>query len=107
VGQDLPRKLNIDDRFAAVIQMAKQKGLEYDLILEAMTFGFFFNKTNENGQLSEPDKLFQNALKTGLGNTLITRCDFNPEKDKSLMDELKSKFLELEQLKWIQLTKTD
>lgn len=99
VGQDLPRKLNIDDRFAAVIQIAKQKGLEYDLILEAMTFGFFFIKTNENGQLSEPDKLFQNALKSGLEDTLIKMCGFNPGKDKGLMDELNSEFQKLAAIK--------
>lgn len=94
VGQDLPRKLNIDDRFAGIIQMAKQKKLNYNLILEAMTFGFFFNKKNEYGELSEPDKQFIKSLNKGIENVLVEMCDFDPKNDKNFIKELINRYLQ-------------
>lgn len=58
VGQDLPRKLGINDRFAGIIQMAQKRGLKYDQIILAMTHGFFFRKTNDHKKSNLQDELF-------------------------------------------------
>lgn len=98
VGQDLPRKLAIDDRFAGIIQMAKEKGLEYNRIVSAMAHGFFFNKTDEHGMLNPRDVLFLETLKgKGVEETLKTLCGFHTEKNKYLMDELTNQFLKLKE----------
>lgn len=96
VGQDLPRKLGIDDRFAGVIQMAKDKGLEYKLIANAMAHGFFFNKTDEPGKNNPRDVIFLETLKeNGIVETLKTLCGFHTENDKYLLDELKYQYIKL------------
>lgn len=95
VGQDLPRKLNINDRFVGVIQMAKKKGLPYNLILEAMSFGFLFKTKNEQNKQAEPDKLFHNSLNNGIENTLVSFCNFNLENDSNLIQELKAHYIKL------------
>lgn len=98
VGQDLPRKLGIDDRFAGIIQMAKEKELEYNRIANAMVHGFFFNKTDEHGKLTPRDVLFLETLKEkGVEETLKTLCSFHTEKDKYLMDELKNQYRKLKE----------
>lgn len=98
VGRDLPRKLGIDDRFAGIIQMARQKGLPYDGIARAMAHGFFFGKTDENGKRDPQDELFLQMLKRdGVKKTLITLCDFHSERDKYLLDELKTLYLQLKE----------
>jgi mannitol-1-phosphate 5-dehydrogenase len=100
VGQDLPRKLGIHDRFAGIIQMAKKKGIEYDLILKAMAFGFFFNKTDDHGSPNPQDEMFANHLKEeGINKTLISLCGFSPEKDQAFIGELKLQYLNLKQIK--------
>jgi mannitol-1-phosphate 5-dehydrogenase len=90
VGQDLPRKLGIDDRFAGIIQMAQKKQLKYDRILNAMAHGFFFGKTDEHGKLNPRDVLFLETLKEkGVEETLTTLCGFHPERNRHLLNELK------------------
>lgn len=90
VGQDLPRKLGIDDRFAGIIQMAQKLGLQYNLIVFAMAHGFFFRKTNDYEKTNLQDELFLLTLKDkGLEKTLILLCGFHPEKNKELLNELK------------------
>ena len=90
VGQDLPRKLGIDDRFAGIIQMAQKKQLKYDHILNAMTHGFFFGKTDEHGTLNHQDQRFLGTLEDkGVENTLTTLCRFHAKKNKKLLNELK------------------
>jgi len=96
VGRDLPRKLGIDDRFAGIIQMARQKGLPYDHIVRAMTYGFFFEKKDENGKSDPHDELFLQTLKEkGIEETLKTFCGFHPEKNRELLSELKIHYLQL------------
>lgn len=102
VGQDLPRKLNIDDRFAGIIQMAKQKKLTYNFILEAMAFGLFFKKTNEEGELSETDKQFIKSLNRGIEKVLVEMCGFNPQKDKDFMNELMEQYVIKSQVELIE-----
>lgn len=96
VGQDLPRKMDIDDRFAGVIQMAEKKGQKYDLIVHAMAHGFFFRKRDEHGNLNPQDELFLQTLKDkGVEKTLTTLCGFHLERNKDLLNELKILFLKL------------
>lgn len=96
VGQDLPRKLGIDDRFAGILQMAQKKQLKYEHIVNAMAYGFFFGKTDELGTLNPQDKLFLQALKEkGVEKTLTTLCGFHSEKNRDLLNELKIRFLKL------------
>ncbi len=96
VGRDLPRKLGIDDRFAGIIQMARQKGLPYDRITRAMAHGFFFGKTDENGKKDPQDESFMQALKKdGIRKTLINLCGFDSEKDKYLLDDIEIQYQKL------------
>ena len=98
VGQDLPRKLGIDDRFAGVIQMAKNKGLEYDRIVKAMAYGFFFRKTNELGQPNIRDERFAQVLtEKGVEEVLVSLCGFDSKKDQILIDELKVRYMNIKQ----------
>lgn len=96
VGQDLPRKLGIDDRFAGIIQMAQKKQLKYDRIVNAMAHGFFFGKTDEHGTLNFQDQRFLQTLKDkGVEKTLTTLCGFHSQKNRNLLNELKIQFLKL------------
>jgi mannitol-1-phosphate 5-dehydrogenase len=96
VGRDLPRKLGIDDRFAGIIRMARQQGLPYDRIAGAMAYGFFFEKTDENGRRDPRDEVFLETLQVeGVEKTLMMLCGFRCEKDAYLMHELKDRYNEL------------
>jgi mannitol-1-phosphate 5-dehydrogenase len=90
VGQDLKRKLSADDRFIGSIHLAIKFGIPYNLIVEAMSFGFFFRAKNEEGNLFPPDAVFLNSLSTDFESTLINDLDFDPEADKNVIEELKS-----------------
>jgi len=96
VGQDLPRKLGINDRFAGIIKMAMQKKLDYSLIINAMAFGILFKKTDEFGNLAPKDDLFlKMTKKEGLEKTLVALCGFHPDYDSQLIGELKTRYLDL------------
>ena len=98
VGQDVPRKLGINDRFAGIIQMAKEKGLEYNCIVRAMAYGFFFNKTDEHGKLNARDVLFLETLKeNGIEDTLKALCGFRQEKDEYFINELINEYIKLKE----------
>jgi len=100
VGQDVPRKLGINDRFAGIIRMGEKKGIEYGSVLKAMAFGFFFNKRDEKGKLPPRDEAFAQALKEqGVKKTLITFCGFSRARDHDLLDDLKEQYLKLRQIK--------
>jgi mannitol-1-phosphate 5-dehydrogenase len=96
VGQDLPRKLGIDDRFAGIIQMARKKRLKYNRIVKAMAYGFFFGKTDEHERLNPQDELFLQTLKgKGVEKTLTALCGFDAQKNKYLLNELKNHYMNL------------
>lgn len=100
VGQDLPRKLGIDDRFAGIIQMAQKKQLKYDRIVNAMAYGFFFRKTDEHGALNPLDQRFLQTLKDkGVKKTLTTLCGFHSEKNRDLLNELEHLYSNLDEKK--------
>jgi mannitol-1-phosphate 5-dehydrogenase len=96
VGQDLPRKLRIDDRFAGIIQMAQKKEIKYYHIVFAMAHGLFFRKRNEHGKLNTQDELFLQTLKDkGVEKTLTVLCGFDLQKNKDLLSELKVQYMKL------------
>ncbi|HBC31584.1 MAG TPA: mannitol-1-phosphate 5-dehydrogenase, partial [Clostridiales bacterium] len=96
VGQDLPRKLGIDDRFMGIILMAKEMGLRYNNILDAMSYGFFFNKEDEYGEKNLQDKLFLQCLKEkGIGITLTKFCGFDAERNSNIINEIEYYYLKL------------
>lgn len=88
VGQDLPRKLGPNDRFMGIIRLAMQQGMEYDHILRAMVYGFYFKATDENGRRSEPDATFDAYMTKGLDYALRKLYGLPP--DNNLPDRIKS-----------------
>lgn len=87
VGQDRPRKLGPDDRFVGIIRMAERLGMDNQKIIEAMTCSFLFKATDENGNRSEPDILFDGYLSEGIEYTLQKICGFDQVKDKTLINK--------------------
>ena len=79
--------------------MARKRGLPYNFILEAMTYGLFFKKTNEEGELSDPDKQFIQSLSRGVDNALVSLCGFNSKEDQNFIDELNMQYVKLNQIK--------
>jgi mannitol-1-phosphate 5-dehydrogenase len=99
VGQDLPRKLSINDRFAGIIRLARQQSLPYHHILEAMTCGFFFKARNEKGEPAAADKKFIREAMQGIEAALAQYCGFHPENDRELIDEITREYNKLRQIK--------
>ncbi len=92
VGQDLQRKLGADDRFMGAVHLAIQHGKLYGKILEAMSFGFFFDAKDELGLNPVEDLSFRESLHSNFENTLVQKCDFDVKKDVNLIDELKNHY---------------
>lgn len=99
VGQDRPRKLGPDDRFVGVIRLAMSLGLDYDMILKAMAYAFYFNATDENGNKAAQDILFDNYHSKGVEFTLHEVCGFDPIKDEKLIREFSPFYNNLNSLK--------
>ena len=90
-GKDLYRKLGPDDRFVGIIRLAIQQEKEYDKILEAMVYGFFFRATDEHGRLFKHDNDFIKQLKDkGIDFILQTVCKFDPDIDRVLIKQVKN-----------------
>jgi mannitol-1-phosphate 5-dehydrogenase len=87
VGQDRLRKLGPNDRFVGIIRLARQQGMAYEKILEAMTYAFCFKATDETGNRSSGDLLFDDILSLGVVGVLQNVCGFDREKDKTLIAE--------------------
>jgi len=95
VGQDVPRKLGPDDRFIGIIRLAISLGMEYDKFLEAMSYAFLFQATDENGFKSKPDEWFDQILTNGIPYTLEHVCKFDPVTDKKLIEEMMAYYQKL------------
>src|SRR5690606_2887175 len=96
VGNDLPRKLGINDRFAGIIQMAKKKELPYELIVSAMSHGLFFRKSDNNENFNQQDELFlQSLYDKGLEESIVDFCGFKPTESNFLIKELKDQWCKL------------
>jgi len=89
VGQDLPRKLGSDDRFMGSIHLALNNDMPYDLIIKAMSYGFFFRAHDEEGNFFPADRAFHEALSADFESTLIETLLFDPLNDIKIIGELK------------------
>src|SRR5665647_429479 len=86
VGQDVSRKLGPDDRFVGIIRLAISQRMDYGKFLEAMSYAFFFQATDENGFKSKQDEWFDQTLINGLQYILEKVCGFDPVKDQLLIE---------------------
>jgi len=88
VGQDLTRKLSANDRFVGIIRMAESFGMNFNKILEAMTYAFYFKASDEKGERSAQDLLFDDHLFSGIEYVLHKVCGFDSIADKKLIDKI-------------------
>jgi mannitol-1-phosphate 5-dehydrogenase len=88
VGQDLVRKLGVDDRFMGAIHLAVQLNMPYNLITKAMSYGLSFRATDEEGHLFPDDDAFLQELEKDFEPALINLLGFNPEEDSNIIEEL-------------------
>jgi mannitol-1-phosphate 5-dehydrogenase len=93
VGQDLPRKLGADDRFMGSIHLAEKNNMPYQLIIKAMSYGFFFRAGDEEGNFIPADSNFHEAVSENFESALINLLMFDPESDNIIIKDLKSLFL--------------
>ena len=61
--------------------------MDYDRILKAMAYAFFFQATDEKGNMSQQDIQFENYVSKGLNYVLENVCGFNSEKEKKIIVE--------------------
>jgi mannitol-1-phosphate 5-dehydrogenase len=92
VGQDLPRKLGADDRFMGSIHLGETAGMPYGLIIKAMSYGFFFRATDEEGNYFPADKNFNTTLSNDFESALISVLHFDPDGDGDIITGLKRLF---------------
>ncbi|HWS00860.1 MAG TPA: hypothetical protein VN249_09615 [Prolixibacteraceae bacterium] len=90
VGQDLTRKLGDGDRFMGAVRMAKENEMPCDLIIKAMSYGFFFRATDEEGRATPSDIEFLEQLKADFVQTMTGVLHLHPETDKGLIETLKT-----------------
>ncbi|MDR0394793.1 MAG: hypothetical protein LBH77_06510 [Tannerella sp.] len=74
VGCDRIRKLGPGDRFMGVIRLAQKHNKDYSLIFEALSYAFTFTATDEDGNHSPPDVLFDEYLRKGKDYVLQKVC---------------------------------
>lgn len=95
VGQDLARKLGPDDRFMGAVRMAQKAGKPYNLIIQAMAYGFCFKATDEHGDRPPQDILFSMQIEKGLDAVLAGICGLDTFDDRELIKNLTTNFSEL------------
>lgn len=88
VGNDLVRKLGKGDRFMGVIEMAREIGLPFDLILKAMSYGFFFKVSDEKGNYNPDDLVFLEDMGNNFQEAVIKHLKLSLKKDKEIIEEL-------------------
>jgi mannitol-1-phosphate 5-dehydrogenase len=89
VGQDLTRKLSVDDRFMGAIHLAIQFRMPYNMIVEAMSFGLSFRAKDETGNSYPSDIAFLISLKKDFELTLIELTGYDPVLDLPVIEKLK------------------
>jgi mannitol-1-phosphate 5-dehydrogenase len=89
VGQDLTRKLSEGDRFMGAIRLAIETGMPFDLILNAMSYGFFFRAVDEEGRATPSDTAFLEHLETNFEGALLDDLYLDPLNDKLIISDLK------------------
>ena len=93
VGHDLQRKLGADDRFMGSIHLATQLNMPYELIIKAMSYGFFFTARDEEGNLFPADRIFLQSLSEKFETTLTGMLLFNPVYDRKIIIELEKLYM--------------
>ncbi len=93
VGHDLVRKLGADDRFMGSIRMGVMLNRPYDLIINAMSYGFTFLSRDEEGNFFSPDITFIKALAGNFESALTDILHFDPVTDQSIIGKLKKQYL--------------
>lgn len=88
VGHDLTRKLSADDRFLGAINLATELSQPFDLILEAMSYGFFFRAKNGDGLHYPADISLLDRLELDFKNTLVNDLRLSPVTDSFIIDRL-------------------
>lgn len=93
VGNDLTRKLAVEDRFMGAIRLATQLNMPYNMILKAMSYGFNFRAKDEKEEMFFQDFTFLKSLANDFELTLIRDLGFNPNIDKYIITELKKQHI--------------
>lgn len=88
VGNDLQRKLSVNDRIISPMFDGLRFGLPVDYLMMVFVFGLCFEAKDENGMKTEKDIEFINFMgNNGLVSTLKNLLEINPIE---IMDELTS-----------------
>ena len=95
VGQDLARKLGHDDRFMGAINLARSHGKDFDLILEAMSYGFTFSATDEDGHPFPGDVTFREALAGSFDSAVTEILGYNVTGDEVIIEAIRQKYKKL------------
>ena len=95
VGQDLVRKLGSDDRFMGAIKLARQQGMPFDLILKAMSFGFFFDARDEQGKPYQKDAELLKAAASDLDKALISYLNFVDQYYDDIIKDIKNLYADI------------
>ena len=64
-----------------------------NLIIKAMSYGFFFRARDEEGNLFPSDRIFLQSLSEKFETTLTGMLYFNPVYDRKIIIELKKLYL--------------
>jgi len=96
VGHDLERKLGPGDRFMGIIRMAEQHRMDFNMILEAMAYGFLFRGQDEYGHMFPGDNNLAMSLAANPEETLLKVCGLDVVADKEIISTCMQHLLELE-----------
>jgi len=79
VGRDLPRKLSREDRLVGALLLDAAEGVPAPATTLALAAGFFFQATDEKGELMPADQQFQRRLsEEGFGAVVRDICRLDP-----------------------------
>lgn len=102
VGMDLVRKLGADDRFMGSIHLGMQLQMQYDLILEAMSYGMFFKASDESGNCFPSDIAFLESLEKDFDLTFTEILGYDVVYDHHVIEKMKDLYRQSESMKFNQ-----
>jgi hypothetical protein len=76
--------------------MAQENEMPCDLIIKAMSYGFFFRAKDEQGSTAPSDLLFLERLKDDFVHTLVDLLHLHPINDLQLIETLKTHYYKYE-----------
>jgi mannitol-1-phosphate 5-dehydrogenase len=100
VGMDLVRKLGADDRFMGSIHLGMQLQMQYDLILEAMSYGMFFKASDESGNCFPSDIAFLESLEKDFDLTFTEILGYDVVYDHHVIEKMKDLYRQSESMKF-------